>query len=506
MSEAEPAAPAGRLGRRSLTFRLVVGALTLVVVLVSAIGAATYLALRAFISTRLDQQVRSSAGQNAAFVDRCLFELQAGDPDPCGGNRGGPPQTVHEWVAIKSPGPVRIQIRGGNVTDFTLTSAQRATFEKNPSQVASISVGGSELRATGQQTRHSGVLVVTGLATTENDRTLGRLLLLELGIGAAAIVLAGCATGIGVRRSLRNLHRVTDTAQEVAAELATTGGGLDRRVPVAEQGTEVGQLAQSMNTLLDTVEDQFSARVESERRMRQFLADASHELRTPLTSIRGYAELARMQRAATGSAPEDGDNLDRIEFEGTRMSRLVDDLLLLARGDAPDEEALPTTLELVDVDDLLRDAVDGSRAAFPERGITLDIAPAPEVLGDRDRLLRVVRNLITNAAVHTAPDRPIQVRADTDRATGEAVISVVDGGPGLPPEDAARVFERFWRADKARTRARGGSGLGMSIVATIVGAHGGTVRFDSSVEAGSTVTVRLPPAAALSTDGGPGQG
>ena len=111
------------------------------------------------------------------------------------------------------------------------------------------------------------------------------------------MIVALVATSIGVRLSLRPLHRVTNTARAVTAELSPEGAGLDRRVPVTEPDTEVGQLAESVNTLLGAVGTQFAARVESEQRMRQFMADASHELRTPLTSIRGYAELARMQRA-----------------------------------------------------------------------------------------------------------------------------------------------------------------------------------------------------------------
>jgi two-component system OmpR family sensor kinase len=329
--------------------------------------------------------------------------------------------------------------------------------------------------------------LVIGLSTDEEQNTLARLIVLEVVIGGAAVLLAVFASTYGVRRSLRNLYRVTGTAQEVAAELSPTGAGLDRRVPVVEEGTEVGHLAESMNTLLSAVETQFAARLESEQRMRQFLADASHELRTPLTSIRGYAELARMQRAA-GDIQH--DNLDRIESEGTRMSRLVDDLLLLARGDA--DEAVPAQRELIDIADVLDDAVDGARAAFPGREISLAIGAAPNVVGDRDQLVRAVRNLVTNAAVHTAPGRPIKI--DGSAAAGGVVITVVDGGPGLPADQAARVFERFWRADKARTRARGGSGLGMSIVAAIVHAHGGSVRFDSSVEGGSTVSVWLPAA------------
>jgi two-component system OmpR family sensor kinase len=241
-----------------------------------------------------------------------------------------------------------------------------------------------------------------------------------------------------------------------------------------------------MNTLLSAVETQFAARLESEHRMRQFLADASHELRTPLTSIRGYAELARMQRAV-GQA--DDDNLSRIEAEGTRMSRLVEDLLLLARGDQ--DTARPR--ELLDVTDLLDDVVAGSRAAFPERPIELAVEPGLHVVGDRDQLVRAVRNLVTNAAVHTRPDGPIAVRGD--RLDGSIRIQVLDSGPGLPPEQAAHVFERFWRADRARSRARGGSGLGLAIVSTIAQAHGGSVRFDSSVEHGTTVTIELPAAA-----------
>jgi two-component system OmpR family sensor kinase len=350
-----------------------------------------------------------------------------------------------------------------------------------------VSVSGLELTTINGPTRTAQpVTVVIGLSENDVIRTLSRTFDVELVIGLSALLLAFAATSWGVRRSLRNLYRVTGTVQEVAAELSPEGAGLDRRVPVVEEGTEVGQLAQAMNTLLGAVETQFAARLESEWRMRQFLADASHELRTPLTSIRGYAELARMQRAVGNPAE---DNLDRIESEGTRMSRLVDDLLLLARGDA-DASAHTADRAPVDVADLVEDAVLGSRAAFPDRRIDVEAEPGPSISGDRDQLLRVVRNLVTNAAVHTAAGRPILVRAASD---GPGVtIQVADGGPGLPPDEAAQVFERFWRADKARTRARGGTGLGLSIVAAIVHAHGGTVRFDSTVESGSTVTVWLP--------------
>ncbi len=477
-----------RLWLRSLQSRLVVGVTSLVLVLVIAIGATTYYVLSYFLYHRLDEQLSATASR------RSVVALLNG---PRFGSGVVVPQTV--WVAIvgNDTGALTVDQPGG--PDLTALQLSPSTFHRlaghatDPTSrktsdgqwVRTVSMTGYEVQGTGEA-----VTVVVGLSENEMRHTLARTLAAEVLIGGAAVLLALGATAWGVRRSLRNLYAVTGTAREVAAELSPTGTGLDRRVPVVEEGTEVGQLAESMNTLLAAVETQFGARLESEQRMRQFLADASHELRTPLTSIRGYAELARMQRTANGVS-ETADNLDRIESEGTRMSRLVDDLLLLARGDAEDA-AVAMQPEPVDIADLLDDAVSGSRAAFPDRPIDLEIAPVPAVLGDRDQLVRVVRNLITNAAVHTEAGRPIRVHGFTD--AGGAVITVADGGPGLPPEQAAHVFERFWRADKARTRARGGSGLGLSIVATIVRAHGGSVRFDSTVEGGSTITVWLPAA------------
>ena len=476
-----------RLWLRSLTSRLVAGVVALVVVLVAAIGTCTYIALEQFLTNRLDQQLDSTARGS-------LFRLF--NPDRLGPPALHNPQTVWAVAITPTGGFLAYPASDNGVQSMQLKAGQRQQLGQSAPyhQTTVTTTSGQELRVETTEPIAISIdgspqvqgLVVVGLSTDEENRTLGHLVAIEVIIGASAVVLALAATTWGVRRSLRNLYRVTGTAQEVAAELSPEGAGLDRRVPVTDPGTEVGQLAESMNTLLAAVETQFAARLESEQRMRQFLADASHELRTPLTSIRGFAELARMQRAA--GADTQHDNLDRIESEGTRMSRLVDDLLTLARGDT--DAAAHARPELIDVAELLDDAVAGSRAAHPGRPIDLEIAPLPAVLGDRDQLLRAVRNLITNAAVHTEAGRPILVRGYTE-ADG-AVVTVADGGPGLPPEQAAHVFERFWRADKARSRARGGTGLGLSIVATIVRSHGGTVRFDSAVETGSTVTLWLP--------------
>lgn len=488
---AHPPEPAGRRARRgrrgprSLTTKLTVFVVALVVALVAVIGTATYFALQSFLDQRLEQQLGSTASQNAGYVPSCLDRATIVNGKykcPFG------PQTQEEWLGAFLPNGDWVTLSDdADLRPLNIEPQIRNAFLDNPGQRMTIELDGQTLRVAAAPARNGALLVITGLSTGEIDRTLARLVLLEVIIGSACVVMALLVTTAGVRFSLRRLRRVTVTAQEVATELSPEGAGLDRRVPDDEPETEVGQLATSFNTMLAAVETQFAARVESEQRMRQFLADASHELRTPLTSIRGFAELARMQRAIGDNSD---DNLDRIEFEGTRMSRLVEDLLLLARGDGNNDDR-PLERQLVEVANLIDDAVAGSRAAFPQREIRVeDVAPDAYVVGDPDQLLRVVRNLVTNAAVHTAPERPITVAVDADDLG--VAIRVVDGGPGLPPEDAAHVFERFWRADKARTRARGGSGLGMSIVASIVRRHGGNVRFDSSVEHGSTVTVWLP--------------
>jgi two-component system OmpR family sensor kinase len=483
-----------RFGPRSLTGRLVTGVVTLVAILVIATGAGTYFALRSFLVKRLDQQLANVATSNAAQFSRCLRFGSGSCTLGPGDSTFKSPQT--EWVVVlSSTGAVFGTIDDGGSDAFQtmqLSADQRASMARSPQNLATLTtVDNKPLRVSGQavSTPAGNFIVVSGLSTDDVNKTLHRLIALEWIIGGSAVILAFAATLGGVQLSLRRLRRVTATAHEVAAELSPEGRGLDRRVPEDDTGTEVGQLAQSMNTLLAAVETQFAARLESEQRMRQFLADASHELRTPLTSIRGYAELARMQRGKQAEG-DDPENLDRIESEGTRMSRLIDDLLLLARTDQAGDHGSVQAREYIDVDELLADVVSGARASFPTRQIDLSVPPGLALIGDPDQLHRAVRNLVNNAAVHTRPDGPIGVRALRDG--DEVLIQVADSGPGLSPEDAAHVFERFWRADKARTRVRGGSGLGMSIVSSIAGSHGGSVRFDSAVETGSTVTIRLP--------------
>jgi two-component system OmpR family sensor kinase len=460
------------VNRLSLRTRLVAVAVLLVAFAVTATGVATYLALHRYLSGQLDQQLREV--------------LSSPELPVCARKVVGPGAPRRPFAAaLIGPGGSVSQVDCGPsvrlAQPLELTGQDARRLAARPDEPVTVHTATGTFRATTVATDQG--LAAVGVSTADLDGTLDRLVGLELIAGAVAVVGTAMLGTAGVRLGMRPLDRVTRTARTVAAELGPDGRGLDRRVAEADPHTEVGQLAEAVNTMLDAVEREYGARYESEQRMRRFLADASHELRTPLTSLRGYAELVRLRGGLDEAA---GDSLRRIESEGTRMGRLVDDLLTLARADRG------TVVERAPVDlaAVVADCVAGLRAGYPDRPVSVRARGPLPVLGDRDQLVQVVGNVLTNAAVHA--EGAITVSAS--RQDGEIVVRVADGGPGLPPEQAAQVFDRFWRADSARTRARGGSGLGLSIVQVLVAEHGGQVSFDSDPAAGTTVTVRLPAA------------
>jgi two-component system OmpR family sensor kinase len=270
---------------------------------------------------------------------------------------------------------------------------------------------------------------------------------------------------------------MTATAGAIAA------GDLSQRVAESTPGTEAGDLGVALNQMLGRIEEAFDQRAASEGRLRQFVADASHELRTPVATIRGYAELYR-----TGALDERGpldDAMRRTEEEALRMGTLVDDLLHLARLD----QGRPIERSPVELGQLVEDAARDARAVEPDREIVATVDEPVTVLGDGPRLHQVVANLLANARVH-APGAPIEVRVHQDE--DGAVVEVRDEGPGMAPADAARAFERFYRADASRSRHQCGSGLGLSIVEATVRAHGGRVAITSEEGAGTTVLLHLP--------------
>lgn len=314
------------------------------------------------------------------------------------------------------------------------------------------------------------------------DQTVHRFAILATTIGLLTLLATGTLGWFATRRAFRPLRRIEDVAAAIAA------GDLTRRVPVRTSHDEVASLSDSLNLMLSRVEQSFGVQEASEVRMRQFVADASHELRTPLATVRGYAELYR-QGAVTD--PDDVRTaMGRIEGEAARMSGLVDDLLLLARLD----DQRPLELRDVDLLVLAAEAAHDARARAPHRTITLrglggELAPVV-VRGDDARLRQVLGNLVSNALMHTADAVPVEVRVGHDQ--GMAVLEVRDHGAGIDPAAAERVFERFYRADKARSRARGGSGLGLAIVAAIVAQHHGQVSVHETEGGGATFRVELP--------------
>ena len=303
--------------------------------------------------------------------------------------------------------------------------------------------------------------------------------------GLVIVVVGGIAAWMLVRRALRPLREIETTAAAIAA------GDLSRRVPEGSPTTEVGSLSHSLNAMLAQIEQAFSAQEQSESRMRRFVSDASHELRTPLATITGYGELYRM--GALDSSEKVDDTMGRIEDSARRMGTLVNDLLVLARLD----EGRPLRKEPVDLVALARDAAQDLHALDSTRAVVvtgLGDGEAPSdvmVTGDADRLRQVFTNLVGNIARHTPTGSPAELALGTT-PDGQVLVEVRDHGPGVSPEQAQRVFERFYRADSSRTRESGGSGLGLAIVAAIVGAHQGHVDVTTTPGGGLTVRVHLP--------------
>jgi two-component system OmpR family sensor kinase len=322
-----------------------------------------------------------------------------------------------------------------------------------------------------------GGLAVAALPLTDVDDAVHRLVVVEaLGVLAVLAVL-GLVTWWVVRLGIRPLRRMTATAGAIA------GGDLSQRVPESHAGTEAGDLGIALNGMLGRIEEAFDERAASEARLRQFIADASHELRTPVATIRGYAELYRTGALRDGAELDDA--MRRTEQESVRMGDLVDDLLHLARLD----QGRPLERSPVDIRALAADAVLDAQAVAPRRDLRVEGDDPVVVAGDERRLRQVVANLVGNALVH-APEARIVVRVDATAAT--AVLEVSDDGPGMSPQDAARAFDRFYRADASRQRHRGGSGLGLSIVDATVRALGGRASIDSHPGQGTTVRVELP--------------
>ncbi len=331
--------------------------------------------------------------------------------------------------------------------------------------------------------RYTAVAVIPMSRATE---VAGRLLLVELVAMGIALLIAGLAAAWFIRRSLRPLREVAETAGAVA-RLPLERGDVDipRRVPDPVPTTEVGQVGLAVNAMLDHVESSLRTRADTEDRLRRFVSDAGHELRTPLAAVRGYAEL--MRRGAGADPQEAKRAAERIEAAASRMGLLVEDLLLLASLD----EQRPLAHDTIDLRALVAEAVAEAATAGPDHAWSVVPGGGPvTVVGDGLRLHQVVSNLLANARAHTPAGTAVSAVVSTDGAT--ATIEVRDDGPGFPEDLLPRATERFARGDASRSRATGGSGLGLAIVKAVAEAHGGTLTVANSESGGAVVRLVLP--------------
>ncbi|WP_327038627.1 HAMP domain-containing sensor histidine kinase [Micromonospora maris] len=498
-----------RLRAVPLRVKLVAAVLALVAAALLVISSLTTFFLRSYLVGEVDSELATSARniEQVAALERPSAQiptdylLAATDP------RTG----ATDWVYFDN--------RRFNSADLPRFPDDAAGFDQLAGEPRTARAQGSEVRWRVHYTQlANGQRVAIAQHLIDVDRAVTRLVWIDVLVGGAVLVLLASIGAAIVRTSLKPLVEIERTAAAIA------GGDLSRRVPDPEHGqpcptSELGRLSRALNAMLSQIEMAFTARAasesaarsaeaaardaaeaaraseararRSEERMRQFVADASHELRTPLTTIRGFAELYRQGAAR---APEQtADLLRRIEDEAARMGLLVEDLLLLARLD----RERPLSLAPVELPVLAADSVAAARAMAPDRRIELDIAPGSGPLvvrGDDARLRQVIGNLMTNALRHTPPEASVTLRLRSEPGN-LAVIEVADTGPGLTPEQAERVFERFYRADASRTRRVGGitgTGLGLAIVAALVTVHQGTVEVTDTPGGGATFRVRLP--------------
>ncbi|MFI6325700.1 ATP-binding protein [Nonomuraea sp. NPDC050556] len=463
--------------RLPLRIKLIALMLVLLALGMGVIGVVSVSVLHGYLIQRVDRQIEVLSARIKNMIEREQERLSQGKP------------AVDKQPIIETDAIVLRRTPKGFVALLDGRDVDTMPWPRIPdARGETVTVGA--VRGDGHwRVRVSAIPAATFVIAVdlqEVDDITKQLVFIEL-LGGGGVLLLLAVVGITtVRRSMRPLAEIEHTAEAIAA------GELGRRVPDGDPRTEVGRLAGALNGMLAQIEGALAARSaseaaarRSEERMRRFVADASHELRTPLTAIRGFAEYAGQNPDADAA-----ELMQRIHQSAGRMSLLVDDLLLLARVD----QQRPLQMWPVDMLALAAEAVQDARILAPDREIGLDVAggAAMIVSGDEVRLRQVIGNLMTNALTHTPEGTSVTVRVGSQ---GDRIyLEVADKGPGLTAEQVERIFERFYRADSARSRrsGSGGSGLGLAIVQALVHAHNGTVTVNSAPGAGTTFRVELP--------------
>jgi two-component system OmpR family sensor kinase len=462
----------------SLRSRVLAG-LALIAVVLGVVMVVMTHTTRANMLDQIDAQLASAVGPSRGF------DYGGGPPPDHDGDGGGGGDGRLSSLYVGHVDGGRVETfeapnLDGSRPALPVISAAQATAAARDGEAFTVGSdrSGVRYRVRAYDDARAGV-VVLALPIDSVDHAVAGLVAVEAVGGGVILLTLGLVAWWVIRLGVRPVRRMT------AAAAAIGSGDLSERVPEARPGTEAGELGAALNRMLGRIEDAFAERARAENRLRQFVADASHELRTPVATVRGYAELYR-----TGGLSDEtalGDAMRRTEQEAIRMGALVDDLLHLARLD----QGRPLERRPLDLVVLADDAARDARAVDPSRMVTAVCGDGPLVVdGDESRLRQVVANVVGNALVHTPPGTPIDIT--TSRVDSTAVLAVRDHGPGMPADVAARAFERFYRADPARSRHRGGSGLGLSIVEATVGAHGGAVRLETAPGEGTTVIVELP--------------
>lgn len=452
----------------SLRTRLVTG-VSFALVLVIGLAVAAVAIQRDQLLDQLDDQLIAIAPLERP-VDDPVARPGGGAAQPGSGRQ--PISDVY-IAAVGVDGSVDVVVEGQLLDDVADTSrfAGEPVTERTFATVDSLD-GSMRFRVLADPTPEGTATLVIAIPTTDVDQTIDRLVTtFILGSLAIAVTLGAVAWWVW-QLGIRPLTKMTDTADAIAS------GDRSQRVPERNDATEAGQLATALNTMLDQ-------RDQAEDRLRQFVSDASHELRTPLTSIRGYLEIY------TNGGFRDPGQLDdavrRMTDESDRMAGLVENLLHLARLD----EEQPLVLEATDIGELVRDVCADASTARPGRDIAAEAPERGELVltVDRQKVRQMLAGLVENALVH-GPEATVEVRA---RATAtELQLSVVDTGPGLAPDEAERVFDRFYRGDASRSRLSGGSGLGLAIARLVARRHGGDITLATAPGAGCDFTISLP--------------
>lgn len=476
----------------SLRLRLIVGQVVVLALVCVGITAATELALRHHLLAQLDSQLSGTSYRSSLLYPEPprRHEPRVVKTGPGPRFLDAPGQPAGMVAAVVSDGRT---VDAGYLTSSgardALTPAAQHQLEQIAGSRSPVTLnldGLGRYRVVAAPSRNRADVIVTGLSMSNIDATEFRMLVI---FGIVTLIAMAAATAAGVviiRRALAPLRRVSQTATKVA-DLPLDRGEVELpvRVPEADANpyTEVGQLGSALNRMLDHISAALSTRQASETRVRQFVADASHELRTPLAAIRGYTELAQRMgddREAVAHA------MSRVASETERITRLVEDLLLLARLDS----GRPLEREAVDLSRLAVDAVSDAHIAGPDHQWELDLPPEPvTVIGDEARLHQVMANLLANARIHTAPGTVVTTRLSTGPT--HTLLQVTDNGAGIPVAQQSEVFERFARGDSSRSRKGGSTGLGLAIVSAVVKAHNGTITVNS--RPGCTeFAVRLP--------------